>query len=255
MLQFLRKNLDRHLVTLVLGLAFTFLIFSWFQTQQRLSKMESGTFEGLISLNYQEVSLLFGRDNSQDRPAIATGNGVVLFQYSDRLSSITVNGNSSNLWDTSHGYSIEVEKHTLYHTMQGAGWILTKEVVLGSDSHQIRINYYFLSPLRTSEVSLTLAHTQPTFLDLKTDSQGFKANVAGRRPIDLDQPQLKPAYLLSVSRDPNLSAAIRYKVYAGTEGQTGPAVIYSNFERPPVLANQRTLLASELINWDTLGKS
>lgn len=256
MTAFIRKNLDRHLVAIVLGIGLLLLSYSWLQTQQRLSRAEVNNFEGLIRLDYLDNALIFQRDSASDRPTIAAPGGFGLIEYSDRLSYLTVNGTRSSLWDGDHGYTIDPANHTLYHSIRGEGWTLTKEITLGPGNRQFKLNYYYLNTATVSEVTLTLAHFHYYYVNPVVTAQGFSAEIraATREQIEGQYDTLPPPrYKINVSKGPELAGWVDYKSYSEPQGSRfGIQNLLSSFEARPIPLNERTLIASEVVTWDEL---
>lgn len=255
MTHFIRKNLDRHLVAIVLGIGLLLLSYSWVQTQQRLSRAEVNNFEGLIRLDYLDNALIFQRDSASSRPMITAPGGFGLLEYSDRDSYLTINGNRISLWNGGdHGYTVDPANHTLYHTIKGEGWTLTKEITLGPGNRQFKLNYYYLNVGTISEVSLSLSHFHYYYLNPVVTAQGFSAEIvaATREQIEGQFDKLPPPrYKINVSKGPELAGWVDYKSYS--EPQTsrfGIQNLWTLFEARPVPANERTLIASEVVRWD-----
>ncbi len=257
MLELVRKYLDRYLVVIVLGLGLLFLGWSWFQTQQRLSEALVSNYEGLIRLDVGDNAIVFQRDAPTQRPALTVPGGFDLVDYNDRLSTITVNGLTTSLWDAAHGYAVDAQKHLLYHTIKGEGWTLTKEVDLGGPNRQLKISYYYTNPGGPSEVSLKLAHLHYYYTDPVVTAQGFTASIARATREETERNRANPAalrYSLRVSPNPNLSGAevLRYRAFSEPANAYGSYNIWSSFESRPVLANERTLVGAEIVEWNDL---
>lgn len=248
------KNLDRYLAVIVLGLGLLVLTYSWFQTQQRLSQAEVNQFEGLMRLDYLDDALLFQRDSGSMRPSLTLPGGFSLLEYSDRQSFITVNGNRSSLWEAEHGYALDAANHTLYHTIKGDGWTLTKEITLGPANRQFKINYYYLNPAGPSETTLTLAHFHYYYANPVITAQGFSAGIiqATREQFERQGANLPPPrYRLSLSKGTELPGWINFKTYSEpAPGRFGLANILTEYEARPLPGNERVLIASEVISWN-----
>lgn len=250
----IRRNLDRHLTVIVLGLGLLFLSYSWLQTQQKLSRVEVNDFEGVIRLDYLDSALVFQRDSGSNRPLITAPGGFNLLEYSDRQSFITVNGNRSSLWDGDHGYVLDQEKHALYHTIRRDGWILTKEITLGPDNRQVKLNYYFLSTAGAAEVSLTLAHFHYYYQNPVVTSQGFSAEFSGLTREQLEQGETdRNQYRIRVSKGAETPGWVTYKAFSeASSSRFGLSNLLTSFEARPIPFNERNLIASELMQWEVL---
>ncbi|NWJ45081.1 MAG: hypothetical protein HXX08_04295 [Chloroflexi bacterium] len=272
-MRFITYLLDKQIHFIVLGLAIAYLAYSWFSIQVKYTQIQSYDFMGAISISYRDTNLYFFRDTGDSRPVIASQTSDRLLEYRDWNSSITVNGNSLKLWDTSNGYNVDSQNAKLYQSMSRNDWVVFKEVTLGPDPKRVLVEYYYRNDKRASDVSLELGH-YGNFVSTKVNKDNFEAVVGsglyvvtpkagqasgqtGLEPSVIGwgttQSQT-PRYLVNLKINTaalkNVELAIKNGSDVSEQGTLQNVV--TTYSLKSISLNQRVLLASEEIIWQDL---
>ncbi len=107
------------------------------------TKTQVGIYHGQTTYSVEGLQATFQQDAGVDRPAV-TYEGAPVLTWQEWSSSVSVDGNVSNLWDSFHGYDYDATKHQVFATMSGKGWQVV-EVVTLVDAHTVRVDYQFVA--------------------------------------------------------------------------------------------------------------
>ncbi len=103
------------------------------------SQAQQDLFQGITSLSLGKLEVDFRRDAGIDRPAILYDR-FALMTYADWNSVISIDGQTQELWNNFHGYSLDAQHNEIFGTTSGRGWQLT-EVVKLVDEHTVTVTY------------------------------------------------------------------------------------------------------------------
>jgi len=252
MVTWLNLLFNRYLYMLVLTLAVAYLAFSWYTTQLKYAELQAYQAEGSFALSRTDTALRFQRDNFANRPLITTYAGDSLLELNDLGSTITVNGQTNTLWEAYHGYTVDAQNSRFFHSISRDGWTLFKELTLLPESNHLLIEYYFRNDVKRSDVSLQVAHYRYHYLSTQLNEDGFEA-ILGRSIglPEIDQ-QKYPRYKLNlkINIDQLKKDKSSFKLEEGYKNQYGLISINVNYDLNDIPINERTLIASETIDWE-----
>jgi len=269
-MRFITYLLDKQIHFIVLGLAVAYLTYSWFSIQVKYTQIQSYDFMGVITISYRDTNMFFFRDTSDNRPVIATQTNDRLLEYKDSNSIITVNGISTKLWDTSHGYNLDSQNAKLYQSMSRDDWVVFKEVTVGPDNKRTLVEYYYRNDKRASDVSLELGH-YGNFVSTNIDKDNFEAvvgsglyvvtpkagqasgqtgsepSVSGWGSTQSQTPRYRVNLKINTVALKNVEITVKNGSDLNEQGNLKNVV--TNYSLKSVSLNQRVLLASEEIIW------
>lgn len=128
-------------VVLVAGLLL--LILLHFRGVLATTISQDDLYHGQRSFSVGNLQETFMVNAGTDRPGVSWGNSTVL-AWVEWSSTISVDGNVSNLWDNFHGYDYDAAKRQVFSTVSGRGWQLI-EIVTLVDAHTLTVNYQFVA--------------------------------------------------------------------------------------------------------------
>lgn len=240
------------LTTAAIVLTGVWLVYSNLQLANTVAKMQAQDYTGTLEIGGPNVSVRFNRDSGAGRPFVDAPGGVHLVEYTDwdANSSILVDGARKILYLHPHGYAVDKEKRRIFHSIQGEGWELLKEISAGSDD-TVKVDFFFIArKLGIEKVKLSVAHYNWYFQQVARSEQGFLAAVSDlpRRDIEAGEKAI-PLYKVSVTAGAGLDATLAEPVRIAGSSQWGVSSIVTEFALTRPVRDQRTTLASESISW------
>jgi len=232
-----------------LALAVAYLLYTNWNTSQRLSRAVADDFQGVIAMRGPEGGVHFFRDSGYGRPTLVAADDKPLLEFSDWHSTLFVDGASSTLWQFPHSYSMDVDRQRLFHSNRGPSWELQKVVSLAGPG-TVTVEYFFtaLGPVR--RVDLLVQHIHWWYSEVRREADGFVALVpAGSREQVEQGMGTHPAYQVSVRVADGLSTRAADPIRLGVTSQygIGSVVVSLSGSSPPF--NQRVRLGSEEVSW------
>lgn len=128
-------------VVLVAGLLL--LVLLNFRGVLGMTKTQDDLYRGQRSYSQGGLQATFQQAAGTDRPVL-TFKGAPVLTWQEWSSTISVDGNVSNLWDSFHGYDFDDTKRQVFATASGTGWQVV-EVVTLLDARTLRVDYQFVA--------------------------------------------------------------------------------------------------------------
>ncbi len=168
-------------VVLLLGLLV--LLVAHFNGVLAITKSQDDLYHGQKAFSVGRMQYAYSQTSGTNRPNISFA-GVNVMTYIDWNSTISIDGQVSNLWDNFHGYDYD---HTLnttnrqfISTTSGTGWQLVQVVNLVND-HTITVHYDFVA--RTQDVAephhvvVTIEHDHASWYPASVQNNVFTAGL------------------------------------------------------------------------------
>lgn len=168
----LNRFVLRAITPVVLLAGLLLLLIYHFHGVLQVTQAQDNAFRGVTALSSGPLQLTFLRDSGTERPLVQW-NGYDLITYADWSSTVAVDGQVTELWNTPHGYTFDQATHRIYVSNTGDGWQVIAAITLVS-SQQVRVDYSF--------VALSSAATQPHTVVLTIQHQRvfwYQPGVAG----------------------------------------------------------------------------
>ena len=157
----LNRFVLRAITPVVLLAGLLLLLIYHFHGVLQVTQAQDNAFRGVTALSSGPLQLTFLRDSGTERPLVQW-NGYDLITYADWSSTVAVDGQVTELWNTPHGYTFDHSTRRIYVSSSGDGWQLIAAITL-VDSQQVRVDYDF--------VALSSAATQPHTIVLTIQHQ------------------------------------------------------------------------------------
>lgn len=157
----LNRFVLRAITPVVLLAGLLLLLLYHFHGVLQVTQAQDNAFRGVTALSNGPLQLTFLRDSGAERPLVQW-NGYDLITYADWSSTVAVDGQVTELWNTQHGYTFDQTMHRIYVSNAGDGWQVIATITL-VDSQQVRVDYSF--------VALSGAATQPHTVVLSIQHQ------------------------------------------------------------------------------------
>lgn len=178
----LREFISKVITPVVLVTGVLFLVYFNFSSILKAQQAAGNQFTGLVAFNQGNFAYHFQETSGIDRPVLRY-NGVNLLTYADWSSTVSIDGNVQELYNSNEGYDIDQNKMQIYNTASGDGWQLIKTVTLVND-HTVTVTFQFVArpvslPGPTS-YQFTIAHviTVPNeWYNIQTTNSTLSASV------------------------------------------------------------------------------
>ncbi|HEY7834513.1 MAG TPA: hypothetical protein VIG30_13135 [Ktedonobacterales bacterium] len=144
-----------------------------------VTQAQDNAFRGVTALSSGPLQVTFLRDSGTQRPLIQW-NGIDLMTYADWSSTVAVDGQVTELWNTPHGYTFDQAEQRIYATSSNAGWQVIDTITL-VDSQTVRVDYRFVvlssAAAPPKVVQLTVAHQRVFWYQPAVTGTTFRAQV------------------------------------------------------------------------------
>lgn len=188
-------------VAILLGLLI--LITYNFSSLLKTLDMPGDQYSGKIAFNQGSLHTIFQENTGVDRPNIAY-NSNELLSYSEWSSTISVDGETQELWNNYHGYSWDNARSQMFNTVSGSGWQFI-EIATMLDNHTITVVFNFVvrpqSTTFPTHYVFDIMHTHNFWYQTQVNNTTFSAQVAAGDPANSQTDILtyRPTTLGSIS--------------------------------------------------------
>ncbi|HEX8034212.1 MAG TPA: hypothetical protein VF510_10210 [Ktedonobacterales bacterium] len=168
-------------VVLLLGLLV--LLLAHFNGVLKITKAQDDLFHGQTAFSLGRMQYAFMTASGTNRPNISYA-GVNVMTYIDWDSTISIDGQVSNLWDNFHGYdydqTLNSTNRQFFSTTSGPGWQVVQVVNL-VDDHTVTVHYDFVARTQgiaePHHVVLTIEHAHASWYPASTQNNVFTAGL------------------------------------------------------------------------------
>lgn len=191
---------------LLVGLVF-FAVHSFNNVFVNMQRQDD-QFHNLFAFRQGPFGATFNHAAGADRPGIFYYNDSLL-SYAEWSSTVTINGEEQELWNTDHSYRIDEKKHTIYNTIRGDTWQLIQKITL-VNNHTTAVTFSMIAHLQASSGSNTqhfvfaIVHSHNFWLEQQHRSNSFICQVmlgdpeTLQRTLEKDRPILLGTLALSL---------------------------------------------------------
>lgn len=216
------------IITPVVILAGILILISYnFNSVLKTITPQDDQYHGMVAFNQGSLHYTFKENTGLDRPTMAY-NSNELLSYAEWSSTISVDGETQELWNNYHGYSVDEANHQVFNTVSGSGWQLIEIASLVND-HTMIVTFNFVArPQSTtppSQYIVDMMHAHNFWYNEQMGNHTFTAEVAKG---DLSNSQngvlaYQPSSLGSISLTlANDAAQVSSMRLSDTHSSTGP---------------------------------
>jgi hypothetical protein len=216
----LRVFINKVITPVVLVAGVLILILFNFRTVLKDVQTESDQFSNQVAFSSGSLAYRFKQIAGGERPALLF-NGSEFMTYVEWNSTISVDGEVQELWNSSHGYSYDETRRQVFNTISGSGWQLIQVITL-VDDHTVTVKYSFVSKNTSSappkHYIFDFAHTHSYWYNSQVNNNNtFTAQTT---QTSKDNPN-SPLVSLKVEGDGAENPQIKLGVERGTANPQG----------------------------------
>lgn len=156
----LNRFVLRAITPVVLLAGLLVLLIYHFHGVLQVTQAQDNTFHGVTALSDGPLQVTFLRDSGTERPLIQW-NGYDLVTYADWSSTVAVDGQVTELWNSPHGYTFDQTTRRIYVSNSGTNWQVIAAITL-VDSQRVQVDYSFVALSTTTtpphEMQLVIQH-------------------------------------------------------------------------------------------------
>jgi hypothetical protein len=125
----------------ILLLGILILIYFNFNSVYKAQQVTSSQASGIVAFSQGNFAMRFQENAGIERPALRY-SGLDILSYAEWSSTVAVDGDIQELWNTSHGYDVDTAHNQLNSAIKGDGWQLFEVINLVND-HTITVTFEF----------------------------------------------------------------------------------------------------------------
>ncbi len=137
----LRVFISKVITPVVLIAGILILIVFNFKGVLKTVQTTDDRFQGLVSFSQGSLAYRFSETSGVDRPAVRFNNQA-LISYAEWSSTISIDGEVQELWNSGHGYSYDEKNRQMYNTINGPDWQIMELVTLVND-RTVKVTFNF----------------------------------------------------------------------------------------------------------------
>lgn len=186
-------SISKIVTPLVLIIGLLFFATRDFTHVLAVTQRQDDQFQQLFAFHQGPFASTFKHSAGMDRPALLYYHDNLL-SYAEWSSTITVDGNQQELWNSSHTYRVDEKNQTVYNIMRGIDWQLTEKIVV-LQHQSIRVDFSFVAQPApaTSETHFVfdIVHTHDFWYNQLINGQTFTGQVMLGDPETLQRTEAK----------------------------------------------------------------
>jgi hypothetical protein len=172
--------LKYYLTPIVLLAGLLALVVFHFRGVLATAQSQQNALQGAISYNQDGLAMRFNANSGDGRPVL-TWNNWNLVSYSEWSSLVAVDGVTQELWNSSHGYTVDNARRQIYVAATGSNWQVI-EIATLVNAQTVRVSWSAVlrpqpgQPL-PANVEIDIRHTQGAWANPTIQGQTFSAQV------------------------------------------------------------------------------
>ncbi|MEO7000312.1 MAG: hypothetical protein ABI068_00705 [Ktedonobacterales bacterium] len=185
----LRRFVSRVITPVVLVVGLLILAFYQFNGVLKVTTANDNAFHGVVTYNNGPMQVNFLQNAGTSRPSV-NYKGWNLVTYAEWNSTIAVNGDVQELWNSYHGYNLDDQKRVIVSTASSGAWQVVQVITVVND-HTVTIAYDFVvrpqgnAPL-PQHIELSIMHLHNVWNQPTVTGDTFQAQITA--PINSANP-------------------------------------------------------------------